>query len=41
MRPVQRGRVNKRSSARSFRKSVSRTRAGNISPGPMRGGIRL
>lgn len=41
MRPVQRGYVNKRSSARSFRKSISRTKGPNISPGPMRGGIRL
>jgi len=41
MRPVSRGRVNKRASASSFRRSVSRTKGPNIRPGPMRGGIRL
>lgn len=33
--------VNKGRSARKFRKNVSRTKAINIKPGPMRGGIRL
>lgn len=40
MRPVRRNPVNKRSSSRRFRKSVSRTKGANIA-GPMRGGIRL
>lgn len=33
--------VNKRRSARSFRKNVQRTKSVNMSAGPMRGGIRL
>ncbi|WNK12872.1 MAG: hypothetical protein [Microvirus sp.] len=41
MRPVSRHHVNKRGSARSFRKGTSRTMAANVRPGPMRGGIRL
>lgn len=41
MRPVKRGHVNKRASVRSFRQSVSRTKAPNLKVGPMRGGIRL
>lgn len=41
MRPLNRKRVSKRSSARSFRKSVSRTKAANMSVNPMRGGWRL
>ena len=41
MRPVSRGRVNKQASARSFRRSISRTKGPNVRPGPMRGGIRL
>lgn len=41
MRPISRSRVNKHSSARKFRKNVSRTKAANMSASPMRGGIRL
>lgn len=41
MRPLTRSGVNKRGSARDFRSRASRTKVGNISPGPMRGGIRL
>lgn len=41
MRPVKRGFVNKRKSASKFRKGASRTKRVNVSPGPMRGGIRL
>lgn len=41
MRPVSRGHVNKRASARGFRKSVSRTKAANMAVNPMRGGWRL
>lgn len=41
MRPLGRHAVSKHGSARSFRKSVSRTKAANIQAGPMRGGIRL
>lgn len=37
---MRRSPVNKRSSARRFRKNVSRTKAANMR-GPMRGGIRL
>lgn len=33
--------VNKSKSARSFRKSVGRTKRINVTAGPMRGGIRL
>lgn len=33
--------VNKRSAARSFNKSVGKTKAINIAPRPMRGGYRL
>ena len=33
--------VNKRKSARSFRKHSARTKYLNVKPGPMRGGIRL
>nr|QJB21031.1 MAG: hypothetical protein [Microvirus sp.] len=40
MRPSSRRPVNKRASARSFRKSVSRTKGANMAA-PMRGGIRL
>lgn len=40
MRPVHRGRVNKYSSARSFRGQLRRTHRRNVA-GPMRGGIRL
>lgn len=41
MRPVSRGRVGKGRSARQFRKNTRRTKAANMSPRPMRGGIRL
>ena len=41
MRSVTRHPVNKGQSARQFRKGVSRTKAANVSPMPMRGGIRL
>lgn len=40
MRPLSRHHVNKRHSARKFRKSAQRTKSANIA-GPMRGGIRL
>lgn len=40
MSPLRRSGVNKRSSARTFRKGASRTRQVNIAA-PMRGGIRL
>lgn len=40
MRPLKRFGVNKRKSARKFRRNVSKTKAANFS-GPMRGGIRL
>lgn len=41
MKPVSRKPVNKAVSARKFRKNSSRTKALNVSPTPMRGGIRL
>lgn len=41
MRPVKRHAVNKHYSAKQFRNNVSRTKAPNMAPGPMRGGIRL
>lgn len=41
MRPVKRYGVSKHRSARSFRRNTSRTRAANVNPAPMRGGIRL
>lgn len=41
MRPTSRRSVSKVSSVRKFRKNVSRTKAPNIFPAPMRGGIRL
>lgn len=40
MRPLSRSHVNKRSAARSFRRSAGRTKGANVQ-GPMRGGIRL
>lgn len=40
MRPSSRRPVNKRSSAKRFRKSVGRTKMANLT-NPMRGGIRL
>lgn len=41
MRPLHRGHVNKRKSAKHFRHQSSRTKAPNVGPPPMRGGIRL
>lgn len=41
MRPVRRFGVNKKHSARKFRKNVSRTKSANVRGAPMRGGIRL
>lgn len=41
MRPVQRGAVNKHSSARQFRGKSGRTKAANLRGAPMRGGWRL
>lgn len=38
---MRRRKVNKRSSARKFRKQVSRTKAVNIAPPPSRGGYRM
>jgi hypothetical protein len=40
MRPLKRRPVSKGTSAKSFRRNVSKTKAVNIKPGPMRGGIR-
>lgn len=41
MRPVSRRHVNKRHSAKKFRKGISKTKAANMSIMPMRGGWRL
>jgi hypothetical protein len=41
MKPLKRGHVSKNKSAKHFRSNVSRTKAVNLSPPPMRGGIRL
>lgn len=41
MRPLKRSGERKGSSARKFRKNVSRTKAPNLSKTPMRGGWRL
>ncbi|WNK14859.1 MAG: hypothetical protein [Microvirus sp.] len=41
MRPLKRSGVSKGKSAKKFRKQSSRTKMANLSPGPMRGGIRL
>lgn len=41
MRPVSRRPVNKGRSAAKFRAKTTRTKAANMAPGPMRGGIRL
>lgn len=41
MRPSFRRPVNKKRSARSFRKGASRTKSINMRGAPMRGGIRL
>lgn len=38
---MRRYKVNKRSSARKFRKATARTKAANIAPNPQRGGWRL
>lgn len=41
MKPLKRKPVSKSSSASNFRRNVQVTKAINVSPGPMRGGIRL
>ncbi|WNK13600.1 MAG: hypothetical protein [Microvirus sp.] len=41
MRPLRRGKVSKRKSARSFRKHSSHTKAANMRSNPLRGGWRL
>lgn len=41
MSPLRRSNVNKRSSAGSFRRNVSKTHRRNVAPVVMRGGIRL
>ena len=41
MRPVKRAPVNKGKSAQSFKRNVGKTKAANMSPALMRGGIRL
>lgn len=41
MRPLARKHVNKKHSARTFRKATSRTRAANMQQAPQRGGWRL
>jgi len=41
MRPVQRKTVAKHGSAKKFRRNIQKTKSVNLSPGPMRGGIRL
>lgn len=41
MRPSKRYGVSKNRSARKFRRQVGRTKAINVRPNPMRGGIRL
>jgi len=41
MRPLRRGGVNKRRSAKQFRRSSRRTKAPNMRQAPMRGGWRL
>lgn len=41
MRPVKRGPVSKRHSAYQFKRNIKRTKRPNVSPPPMRGGIRL
>lgn len=38
---MRRSYVNKRASARRFRRSTTRTKAANIAPAPQRGGWRL
>ena len=41
MRPVSRSRVNKRSSARSFRNKIGHPHPKNLASRPMRGGWRI
>lgn len=41
MRPLKRRPVSKRRSAGKFRRQISRTKAPNVAPRPMRGGYRL
>lgn len=41
MRPLRRSHVNKKHSARKFRKASARTKAANMQTTPMRGGWRL
>lgn len=41
MVPLKRRAVNKGKSVKQFRRNVSKTKAGNIAPKPMRGGYRL
>lgn len=41
MRPLKRKNVNKGRSVRKFRGQAGRTKSANVSPAPMRGGIRL
>lgn len=41
MRPVRRYGVNKRKSARRFRKNARRTKGANMAPPPQRGGYRF
>ena len=41
VKPSRRSSVNKRRSARQFKGNIAHTKSINLSPGPMRGGIRL
>lgn len=41
MKPLKRKPVNKKKSARKFGHKSTKTKAANINPAPMRGGIRL
>jgi hypothetical protein len=41
MRPLKRSHESKRQSVGHFKRNVSRTKAANVSPPPMRGGYRL
>lgn len=41
MKPLGRKPVSKSHSAKKFRRAVGRTKAANVAPMPMRGGIRL
>lgn len=41
MKPLNRKPMSKHSGARKFKKQSRRTKAANIAPAPMRGGIRL